>query len=232
MWFLHKPPPPPPPPPSPAALLEQLRGLVVDQGSPNAAVLASLLVGLLLIWIFNRTADATEEEDDARLVQAEARRRAYREEVTRITFGALKSVAMADGHFHEKERELLEACTKVLTVRCPDVDEVQPLLPEQLACSVVANEPEKQAYLLMLMVHVALVDGDEHPAEYDLVKQHAQAMGVEDALLQSLRQNVIDDHERCKTSLATSAPTLARSSTAVVLHSPDFYSLLQSLCHR
>ena len=44
-----------------------------------------------------------------RLLAAEKRRRAFRKNIVDITFRAMKSVAVADGVFHPKERELLAA---------------------------------------------------------------------------------------------------------------------------
>jgi uncharacterized tellurite resistance protein B-like protein len=167
-------------------------------------------------------------------------RRAYRTEVVVLTFRALKSVALADGVFHKKEKELLEACTEALTVRCPDIDEVEMISPDELAASVIADEPEKQAHILTLMVHMALVDGEEHPSEFALVKQFAAAFGVEDKTLEDLRNRISADHGLSKKqlngteglSLRTNGPMLARAESAVVLGSRGFFPVLTALCHR
>ena len=211
MWWKLEPPPPPPPPPPP---------LVIMTDPPLEAQLVIVVMlgivafGFYVFWYGWRMG----LDDD--LAPAEAKRRAYRAEIIRLTFGALKGIAMADGEFHPKERELLEACTKVLHVRCPPIDEVPALSPEELAGSILAQEAEKQAHLLMLMVHVALVDGDEHPAEFELVERHAAAFGVEESHLQALRRSVRAHYEATVSDLSKTAPQLARSSTAVVLSSP------------
>ena len=144
----------------------------------------------------------------------------------------LKTIALADGVFHESERALLEYATKALTVSCPDIDDVPTITPEALAASVVGDDPRKQVQLLMLMVHMALCDGEEHPQEFELVKQFAEAFGVEPQQLESLRALVQKLHKASEAVLETEKPALARNNSAVVLASADFLPLMLSLCHR
>ena len=107
------PPPPPPPPPAPA---EQLLALIQTQPLALAVTIAiASMLTVFVIWFSGYV--LREEEVDAKLAAAEARRRKYRAQITNLTFRALKSLAMADGVFHPSERLCLEACAKSLAVR-------------------------------------------------------------------------------------------------------------------
>ena len=174
----------------------------------------------------------TRTKAEMALEAAEARRRSYRAEVTNLTFRVLKTIALADGVFHESERALLEYATRALTVTCPDVEDVATITPEALAASVIGDDPKKQVQLLMLMVHMALCDGEEHPQEFELVKQFAAAFGVEPQQLDGLRARVQKLHKASEAVLESEKPSLARNNSAVVLASADFLPLMMSLCHR
>ena len=186
------------------------------------ATAAGVIVGFYMLYTRDDDFDKIEDESDRKLKQAETRRRMYRSEVINLTFRALKAVALADGVFHEKERELLQHCTEVLTVPCPDLDALEPISAAELATkTVIAKEPEKQADLLTLMVHLSLVDGDEHPEEYKLVKKFAEAFGVESETLAALRQSVLQKHKVSSSELGKKHPAMltrrASSRAAAIL---------------
>jgi len=191
-------------------------------------VAANTLAVAAAVWFLVSPSD----EDDSKLARAEAKRRSYRTEIIRLTFRALKAVAVADGIFHESERELLEACEDVLTVSCPDLEELEPISPQDLAGSIIAREPEKVATLLQLMVHVSLVDGEEHPTEFQAVQRFGVAFGVSLHVLNELRLKVMEDHKASQEELHKSQAALAGNPAAKVVGSAGFYALLASLCHR
>jgi len=201
------------------------------------ATAAAVVIGYY--YLFTENDDDYDDGLDEKIKLAEARRRSYRSEVVNLTFRALKAVALADGIFHEKEREMLTRCEEVLTVASPDLDALEPITPEALANhSLLAKEPEKQAYLLILMVHLSLVDGDEHPKEVALVKRFADAFGVTDSVFNKLRSTVLKQHAVVESDLEKkyNRPQLKRGtstgSTALLLGSTDFCSALSALCHR
>eukprot|EP00322_Chrysochromulina_rotalis_P015884 CAMPEP_0115865588 /NCGR_PEP_ID=MMETSP0287-20121206/19800_1 /TAXON_ID=412157 /ORGANISM="Chrysochromulina rotalis, Strain UIO044" /LENGTH=213 /DNA_ID=CAMNT_0003320107 /DNA_START=57 /DNA_END=698 /DNA_ORIENTATION=+ len=200
------------------------------------ATVAGVVAGYYLL--FSSYQDEMEEdfETDERIRKAEMRRRAYRTQVINLTFRSLKAIALADGELHEKERALLHHCADVLTVKCPNIDELQPITPHELACSIIGDEPDKQAYLLTLMVHLALIDGDEHPAEFALVQKFADGFGVDPSVLANLRKSVGKGLEDRTPVIEAKHPQLSRrssnGSSALILGSTDFCSALTSLCHR
>jgi len=172
-------------------------------------------------------------ELDAKLAKAESKRRKYRATITTLTFRALKAVAIADGDFHETERTCLVLCARTLAVECPDLEALEPISADDLADSVLADEPEKVALLLTLLVHYALVDGDAHPKEYKVVEDYAAAFGVEKHNLNDLRKTVVKDHEKAMQAIKKNASAEAAKRGEVVLFSSgDFMSTLTKLCHR
>ena len=180
------------------------------------------LAGVVIAYYLFREEAEMEYDVDEKVKYAEARRRAYRQQVVNLVFRAMKSVALADGVFHEVERSLLRHCEDVLTVKCPELDAIATITPEELASHpIFAEDPKKQAFLLMVLVHLALVDGDEHPAEFALVQRFADAFGAEPSVLQGLRSQILQEHVASKEVLGERHPALIRrkssQSTAAVL---------------
>jgi tellurite resistance protein len=225
--------PPPPPPSVFESLLDTMHQPI--EVTP-ASIIGTVIVGLAGVLLIRSIAPMVwgeaSDEDERVVLEAESRRRAYREELVMLTFRAFKAVAMCDGVLHDKERALLMDCQSALTVQCPDFDALEPLEPEDLQRSVIASEPEKQAYMLMLMMHIALVDGQYDAKEVALVKRFADALGVEAAHLESLKQRVLQHHQAAKTRVEASQPGMRRSSSAILLNNTDFFEVLSILCHR
>ena len=144
-------------------------------GTLVLAVACVRLVSWFVGFVFGDGSDAV----DKKLAVADARRRRYRAQIISLTFRALKSIAMADGHFHESERDCLASCAKALAVKCPNLDEIPTITPRALAKSLVGQEPEKCALIITLMCHFSLIDGEEHPDEFKLVEKFAQEFDVE-----------------------------------------------------
>ena len=240
-------PPPPPPPPPPVSMLSSAYEAVVASASEQPVALAVVVVLTLPLGIkmFSALLSFADEfffifrkevgsrPVVKRLTEVERKRRSYRREIATLTFRALKSIAMADGVFHDEEHELLKLSQDVLTVKIGDLDQLALISPEELARSQIGKEPEKKARLLALMVHVALVDGDEHPQEIELVAKYAAAFGIEPETLKELRNTVMEHHATNKDKLSHSElPALAENCSAILFASPEFNSLLMSLCHR
>ena len=205
--------------------------------SSPMALIATIVLGLLIIsfmkgfFVFVFT--EAEADIDKKLAEADARRRKFRQQIINLTFRSLKTVAMADGTFHESERRCMEACARHLCVKCPNLDELKTIKPATLAKSVIAFEAEKVAHLLTLMTHLSLIDGEEHPEEFACVEKFATAFSVESETLKDLRAGVMKNHQTCEAALKKSdRPELASSGSAVLLCSRDFNDALTQLCHR
>ena len=240
-WPWAKPPPPPPPPPKATMWGELVSwwGSAIPEATPEVfwPAVSNLVLALFFVLVgalyFFWPAG---EGDSPKLLAAEAKRRAFRRKVIDLTFRAMKTVAAADGVFHPKERELLQSVADSLTVRCPDLDSCPTVEAAELAEHV--TDRTMRLRMLVLMVHVALVDGSEDASEYTVVKRFASAFEVSEELLDELRGAVSVQHSITKSNLTRKTMmmpgpgTLARSPSAVLLASSDFNVVLESLCHR
>ena len=228
----------PPPPAAPPTWLEYAT-VVVEQNvaaAPFEAVALALMLGLCLAVaavLLTPSQDPVEEKVRA----AEKRRRAFRKNIVDMTFRALKTVAMADGVFHPNERSLLADVAESLTVVCPDLDGLAPIEPEALARRM--PDGSMRFRLIVLMLHVALVDGHEDKREYAVVKRFATALELSTARLEELRRAVEKQHRAAKSSLTKQksgggpgALSRGQSSDVLLASSVDFHAVLQSLCHR
>jgi len=230
MGFLFgRPPPPPPPPPTQQELLLEL-----VQDNPTASIVTglSLLVLVFMSGLF-RSSTPKPTALDIKVAEADARRRRFRQQITQLTFRALKAVAVADGVFHDNERHCLELCASSLSVRCPDFDELKPISPTALSKSLLGQDPIMCAKVLALMCHFAEVDGNAHPEEIKVVQTFADAFEIEPAVLADLRQSVAKAQRKAKDALSRSTrPELAKDGAAILRTSGDFFETLQSMCHR
>lgn len=117
-----------------------------------------------------------------------------------------------------------------------DLDSLAPIEPEELARRV--PDGSMRFRLIVLMLHVALVDGNQDKREYAVVKRFATALELSTTRLEELRRAVEKQHRATKTSLSkqkSGGPgTLSRAQSSDVLlaSSVDFHGVLQSLCHR
>ena len=99
----------------------------------SGAVTIVLLVVAYRFLAYAQYLMSAEAAIDRKLALADFRRRKYRTEITTLTFRALKSIAMADGVFHDSERRCLEASARQLAVKCPNLDTLRVISPAALS---------------------------------------------------------------------------------------------------
>ena len=116
-----------------------------------------------------------------------------------------------------------------------DLDSLAPIEPEELARRV--PDGSMRFRLIVLMLHVALVDGNQDKREYAVVKRFATALELSTTRLEEPRRAVEKQHRatrRASASRRARPGTLSRAQSSDVLlaSSVDFHGVLQSLCHR
>ena len=121
------------PPAAPPTWLEYATVVVEQNGASD--LLLALVLGLCLC-VATLLRMPSRDPAMERLLAAEKRRRAFRKNIVDITFRAMKSVAVADGVFHPKERELLAAVAESLTVVCPGAARCIFEPTHELACHI------------------------------------------------------------------------------------------------
>jgi hypothetical protein len=109
-----------------------------------------------------------------------------------VPFGlrALKMVAMADGEFSERERDLLATAQHVFGTNV-DVDALEPIDPDELGRHLLDAGLRRQ--IVRAMVVLSLIDGEASPAEAAIVARFAKALGIESPDLENLRE-LADKH--------------------------------------
>jgi uncharacterized tellurite resistance protein B-like protein len=111
-------------------------------------------------------------------------------EQTAITLRALKMVAMADGHYHDLERKMLEETAKSFSFN-GDLEGLEPTTEAQVAAAVV--DPAARTRLIQMMMLVALMDKSVTGEERDVINRFATALGVDEPRVKNLNQ-FVDGH--------------------------------------
>lgn len=89
---------------------------------------------------------------------------------------ALKCVAMANGVFEQRERDLMLAVQKIFATPV-DIDALEPITPGQLATAI--TDPQLRKQLVCGMLVMAMIDGEASPAETDLCEAYRAALDVD-----------------------------------------------------
>ncbi len=97
--------------------------------------------------------------------------------VAHAALRALKGVALADGHFHELEYDLLNAAQEYILHTDFDLDALLPITPEELA-DIVPEGPFRERMLNAAIV-VALIDGEATKNEGKILRQLADALEID-----------------------------------------------------
>jgi tellurite resistance protein len=100
-------------------------------------------------------------------------------EVARAGLRAVKTVALADGTFHDLERGFIASVQEHLLETEHDADALEPIDGAELARLVPPGEFRER--ILRAAVLTALIDGKASEAERDVVAGFARALGVDDA---------------------------------------------------
>ncbi len=106
--------------------------------------------------------------------------------------GAIKAVAVADGHFDDRERGLMVAAARALALDV-DVDAMAPESAEALAAAV--TDPEARHRVVQALIVTAVMDGQIKGAELDVIRDFARVLEVHERRLENLRQ-LLEGHFR------------------------------------
>ncbi len=105
--------------------------------------------------------------------------------VAEAALRAMKTVATADGQFHELEQELLESIQRHVFHAEFDVGALEPVSAEELPGLI----PEEfREHVLHGCIMMTLIDGDAAAEELGLVNEYAKALGVHDRSLKALHR--------------------------------------------
>ncbi|MBD2311069.1 DUF533 domain-containing protein [Desertifilum sp. FACHB-1129] len=116
----------------------------------------------------------------------------YTSEQIAIWLRGLLTLAWADGHFDEEERELIASITQDELAPSVNLDEVETITPEQLAAALSEDRVAAENFL-RTAVMVAVADGVYSPSEHELLQQFSQALGFDPEILNALR-STYDGH--------------------------------------
>jgi tellurite resistance protein len=108
------------------------------------------------------------------------------QDVAHAGLRALKTVAAADGKLHPLEDELLASVQRHILRTELNVDELEPITPEELAEAI--TEPAFRERVLGACVLVSLIDGEPSPEELKLVEAYTKALEVDSPIVKNLQR--------------------------------------------
>jgi tellurite resistance protein len=116
----------------------------------------------------------------------------YTPEQIQVWLRGLLTIAWADGHFDEEEKDLITAMTETdLAPNISFLDALEPLPPEQLAASLGSDRDHAENFLRMAVM-VALADGVYSAEEDEQLHSFCTALGLDNHMLQSVRSTLYD----------------------------------------
>ena len=123
----------------------------------------------------------------------------------------LLTVAWADGHFDEEEREIIVALTHEEVAEGDRANLEHPVSPEELAAGL-GDDPVASQNFLRTAVMVAIADGVFSASEADLIHQFSEALHQEVPSLRALQDSY---------AAAPTSPDGSGQPVASALHPPD-----------
>ncbi len=112
-------------------------------------------------------------------------------ELARMGLRGIKMLATADGEFHDLERGLMNAAQKHILKTDFDIDELEPITPDELAAGVPIPEFRERIFNACLIT--ALIDGEASEAEAKMLDSYAEALGVSSPALKDVHR-LVDDN--------------------------------------
>ncbi len=112
-----------------------------------------------------------------------------------IGLRALKALALADGTFAERERELLRAAARAFTPidrLVADPDLLDPITPAEVAALV--PDEQTRTRIVQAQIIMALIDGEVSPTEHAIISEFAEALDVDEPRLHNLHQLLQGQH--------------------------------------
>jgi tellurite resistance protein len=116
----------------------------------------------------------------------------------------LLTIAWADGHFDEEEKNLITDLTQSELAPCLDLGDLEPITPEALG-AVLGSDPHTAENFLRTAVMVAIADGVYSPLEEQVLQQFCVALGLETKILDSLGLTIATSPETSSTAVPTAA---------------------------
>lgn len=113
----------------------------------------------------------------------------YTQEQIKVWMRGLLTLAWADGHFDDEEKELITAITQEELAPCTDFEHFDPVTPEELAATL-GEDPNASENFLRMAVMVALADGVYSLEEDQQLQRFCEALHLEDAVLASVRSTL------------------------------------------
>ena len=114
----------------------------------------------------------------------------YTPEQIKIWLRGLLTIAWADGHFDEDEKDLITSMTQEeLAPSLNFFDALEPVSPQEVA-DFLGRESDAAENFLRMAVMVALADGVYSTEEDDKLQGFCKALGLEDQVLVSVRSTL------------------------------------------
>lgn len=115
----------------------------------------------------------------------------YTQAQIQVWLRGLLSIAWADGHFDEEEKDLITAITQDELAPCVNFDTFEPVEADELAATLGVSSDTAENFLRMAVM-VALADGVYSTEEDEKLQQFCEALHLEATVLQSLRATLYD----------------------------------------
>jgi tellurite resistance protein len=111
----------------------------------------------------------------------------YSHEQISIWLRGLLTIAWADGHFDDVEKDLIAELTQDELSSLSSVEALEPITPEELF-GALGHDAKTAENFLRTAVMVAIADGVYSDSEDTVLQQFCTALGQQPAVLDSLRQ--------------------------------------------
>jgi hypothetical protein len=108
-------------------------------------------------------------------------------EVALVGLRAIKGVAMADGEFHSLERGLLNAVQRHILGTAFDLDDLEPITPNELAAGL--PEALREQFFNGCLI-TALIDSEASDAERAVLDGYASALGIQGPAIKTFHRLV------------------------------------------
>ncbi|NER78192.1 MAG: nitrogenase [Leptolyngbya sp. SIO1D8] len=119
----------------------------------------------------------------------------YTPEQIKVWLRGLLTVAWADGHFDEDEKNLITSMTQEeLAPNLNFFDAIEPISSKELASTLGAESGAAENFLRMAVM-VALADGVYSTEEDEKLNGFSKALGLEDQILESVRSTIYNPKE-------------------------------------
>lgn len=131
----------------------------------------------------------------------------YTQEQIKVWFRGLLTIAWADGHFDDEEKELIAAITQDELAPSLDFDHFEPVTPDELQAALGSDQQGGENFLRMAVM-VALADGVYSTEEDEKLHSFCTALNLEDSVLDSVRSTLYNLKEANQAAQAGAASPL------------------------